>query len=212
MNLDTRIKKKIENYDAQGGLDKTAKVLYNLTGINHQQVKEHNARVALLAEAVAKKLKKDPLYSFFAGLLHDTGKITQPHDLFDGHDISQEEYEEVKKHALAGFVAMKDSHLAVAICAGCHHAMAHGGYGMKIKDFPKELHDVHLGTIFLFLETSLIIAVCDFVDAFTHRKTKIKDGSDDKAPDLKNMLCAKYPNAKLIIDIALKKNKELGFV
>jgi len=209
MDLNRRVKNRIEKYQPKGGLDQTAKIIFAITGINHLPVQEHCARVALLSEAIAKELKKDELAAFFGGLLHDVGKITQPHDFFDGHNISQEEYEEVKKHALAGFEILKESHLFVALCAGLHHGMYYKGYGLTIKDFPK---DWHMGTVKKILELSAIVGICDFVDAFTHRTTKLKDGSDQKAPDLKGMLCAKYPDDIHIIDIALKKNKELGFV
>ncbi len=141
--------------------------------------------------------------------MHDIGKITQPHPLFDGHNISAEEYLEVKKHVLAGFDALKDYYLFTALCAGLHHSVFEKGYGLKADVFPKEWH---MGTVKKILEISAIISICDFIDAFLQRKTKIKDGSDKKAPDLKGMLYKKYPEDHKTIDIALKKYKNLGFV
>jgi HD domain len=206
--LDEIVAAKIKQYQPKNGLDRTAEIILAFCGINHPLVKEHNERVALLAEAVALVLRVDPKATFFAGILHDAGKLTISCDLFDGHDITQPEYEKVKEHALAGFKALRKHHQFVALCAGYHHAMCFHGYGLTADDFPKEWH---MGTIKKILDISAILAVCDFIDAFTHRKTKIKDGSDQAAPDLKGMLYAKYPDDHAIIDIALAKNIELGF-
>jgi putative nucleotidyltransferase with HDIG domain len=209
MNLDTKVTKKIKQYKPKGNLDLTAEIILAFSGVNHPQVKSHCQRVGLLAEATAQELGKDTKAALFAGLLHDSGKITQPHTLFDGHNISAEEYEEVKKHVIAGFDALKKHHLFVALCAGLHHALFPNGYGLKTNVFPKNWH---MGTVKKILEISAIISVCDFTDAFCHRTTKIKDGSDQAAPDLKRMLYAKYPEDHRTIDIVLRKNKELGFV
>jgi len=207
MKVSTKVQKKIKQYSPQGGLDQTAKIILSLIGVNHPQVKDHKENVALLAEAVAKKLRKDAKAAFFAGLLHDTGKLTEDGDLFDGHNITQEEYEKVKRHVEEGYEALKDHHLFIAFCAGFHHNMYYGGYGLTAKDLPGHWH---MGTVKKVLEISAIISICDFIDAFSHRKTTLKDGSDKKAPDLKGMLYAKYPEDHMIIDIAMQMNKKLG--
>jgi putative nucleotidyltransferase with HDIG domain len=207
MKIATKVQKRIDKYSPQGGLDQTARIILSLTGINHPEVREHKERVALLAETVAKELKKDEKAAFFAGLLHDTGKLTEPHELFDGHNISAEEYEMVKQHVEEGFAALKEHHLFTAFCAGLHHAMFYGGYGLTAKDLPGHWH---MGTVKKVLEISGIISICDFIDAFTHRKTTLKDGSDKKSPDLKKMLYEKYPDDRLIIDIALKEAQKMG--
>ena len=136
MKLSTIIQKKIKTYDPKNELGHTAKVFLALCGINHNEVKGHVERVALLAEATAIRMKKDAKAAFFAGLLHDIGKLILPAPLFDGHNINTAEYAEVKTHALAGFEVLKDLHAFVALCAGFHHALYATGYGLTIKDFP----------------------------------------------------------------------------
>jgi hypothetical protein len=207
-DLDQIVQARIDFYHPQNALDQTTEILLALLGINHHLVKKHNERVGLLVEAVALAMAKDAKAAFFAGLLHDIAKVTQNHDLFDGHNISSEEYSEVKNHPFSGFEVLRNHHLFVALCAGLHHAMCHHGYGLKADAFPSHWH---MGTVKKILEISAILAVCDFIDAFTHRRTEIKDGSDQTAPDLKGMLYAKYPDDHVIIDIALAKNIELGF-
>jgi len=206
---ETLVKRKIKKYSPKGGLDHAAKIILSLAGINHQKVKEHKVNLALLAEAVAKKLKKDAKAAFFAALLHDIGKLTEPDDLFDGHNITADEYAQVKKHVLEGFEALKEHHLFTALCAGFHHAMFYKGYGLTAKALPSHWH---MGTVKKVLEISAIISICDFIEAFTHRETALKDGSDEKAPDLKGMLYEKYPDDHLTIDFALKEAKKLGWM
>lgn len=199
-DLDAKIKERIVEYKPQGGLDHTAKIFLALCRVNHRLVVGHAERVALLSEEVAKKKKKDPKAAFFGGLLHDTGKLILPPELFDGHNISADEYERIKTHAVNGFLALKEFHLFTALCASLHHAMYAHGYGLTKDDFPK---DFDWATMKKVLEISAIISVCDFVDAFKTRNTKILDGSDT-APDLKGMLQAKYPNDLEVIDDVLE--------
>ncbi|XOU94150.1 MAG: HD-GYP domain-containing protein [Candidatus Kerfeldbacteria bacterium] len=198
----------IKLYKPQGDLEHTANFFLILSSINHGSVKGHVERVALLSDRVAIRLEKDSKAAFFAGVLHDIGKLVLPYELFDGHDISGEEYAEIKTHALNGLLALQGHHLFTALCAGLHHAMYDAGYGLTIEDFPK---DWGLATIKKLLDIAMIVSICDFVDAFTHRKTKIKDGSDKDSPDLKEMLYKKYPNEHQVIDIALDVNTNRDF-
>ena len=202
------VEKKIELYKPDGNLDHTARVFLALSGINHGQVKGHAERVALLTEMVATRQGLNQKAAFFAGLLHDIGKLVLPYDFFDGRDISVEEYEQVKTHAINGFLAFNGTHLLTAVCAGIHHALYHHGYGLTIDDFPKEWN---LATVKLVLDIGMIISICDFIDAYNHRKTKIKDGSDQGTPTLKEMLYKKYPNEHAVIDIALEEAEEKIF-
>ncbi len=207
MKVSTKVERRIRNYSPQGGLDQTSLIFLKLSAVNHPHVKAHLERVALLADESAKVLKKDNKAAFFGGLLHDVGKIILPYQLFDGHDIDTKEYVEVKTHALAGFEILRDLHLFSACCAGIHHALYKKGYGLMVKDFPQ---DWSVDTIRKVLDISAIISICDFVDAFTHRKTKIKDQSDSKSPNLRGMLKDKYSNDQGTIDVVLRINKELN--
>ena len=207
MDFSEDVRKKISSYHPEGELGRTAQLFLAFCGINHPLVKAHMERVAILSEKTAIRLKKDKKAAFFAGLLHDVGKILFDYRLFDGHNINREEYREVKNHAVAGFEMFKKFHLFTAYCAGAHHSMYNSGYGLEVKDFPKEWS---LATIKKVLEISAIISICDFIDAFTHRVTEIKDGSDKGKTGLKDMLEAKYPNDHQIVRIALEENKKLN--
>ena len=198
----SKIKEKIAKYKPKGGLDYIANLFLEMAQVNHASTKKHSERVALLCEAVAKKMKKDCKAAFFAGLLHDCGKLLLPRDLFDGHEITTAEYEIIKDHAVSGFKALNKMCLFTAHSAGLHHNLCKAGYGVKIGDFPRT-KNWSPATIKKVLEISMIVSICDFIDAFTNRTTKIKDGSDSNGKDLKEMLYGKYPEDKLVIDVAL---------
>lgn len=198
MSYSKAVIRKINQYDVKGNLAHTSKFFLALCSINHLTTKEHMERVALLAEKVAKKLRKDVKATFFAGLLHDVGKITLPADLFDGYNIDSEKYEQVKAHAINSFNALKDFHLFSALVAGLHHNTYSSGYGITVKDFPKNFS---VKTIKKVLDIAVIVSVCDFVDAFKNRKTEIKDGT--QGPTLKDMLYNKYPDDTEVVDVVL---------
>jgi hypothetical protein len=200
MGTSRTVQSKIMKYKPKGGLDHTARFVLALSEVNHESTKQHLERVALLAEATAKILKKDTRAAFFAGLLHDLCKLILPANLFDGHNITAEEYEIVKTHAQASFKVLQKFHLFVALCAGLHHNMYNTGYGIPVDLFPKNWSPA---TVKKVLDISTIISICDFVDAFTNRKTTIKDVSDAAQPDLKNMLYNKYLNDNIIVDAVL---------
>jgi hypothetical protein len=202
MGTSRTVQNKITKYKPKGGLDHTTRFFLALCEINHKTTKEHVERVALLAEAAAKRLKKDAKATFFAGLLHDLCKLILPANYFDGHNVSAQEYEMIKSHAQAAFKVLQKFHLFIALCAGLHHNMYKAGYGITVDMLPKNWSPA---TIKKVLDISMILSICDFVDAFTHRTTTIKDGSDQGQQDLRGMLYAKYPNDLLFVDVILSE-------
>jgi len=203
-NISKIIQQKIRSYKTSQELIHSAEFFLSICKINHNTTKEHNEHVALISEAVAKKLKMDVKAAFFGGLFHDIGKITLPHTLFDGREINQEEYNKVKTHVWNGYKVLKKFHLFTAFCAGLHHNLYEAGYGLTVKDFPSNLSPT---TVKKILEISTIISIADFIDAFTNRKTKIKNEITSK-PTLQDKLYFKYPNDKLIVDTALNWYKD----
>jgi HD-like signal output (HDOD) protein len=208
LNLENRVRRKIKKYKPKGKLAETAIIFLETSAINHSSVKYHSMGTALLSEDVARIRKKDKKAAFFAGLLHDYGKIFLPKDLFDGHDITDEEYQEVKRHAMIGFWALENRHLFIAMCVGLHHALYDKGYGLTIRDFPNNLG---AGTVEKVLKIAAIVSICDFINSFTTRTTKIKDGSDKISNNLEEMLMEKYPNDLGVVKDALFVLKKSNF-
>lgn len=169
-----------------------------IAGMRHAGVKEHSIRVAALAARSAVNLGYDARAAYVSGILHDIGKIALPCQLFDGHNISAEEYSEVKGHVHMGYEALRDKFLFTALVAGFHHSLGKAGYGLTVKDLPENLS---VETAKKVLNIAELIAVCDYVDAASTRTTAVKDGSG--AETLREALLSKYPNAGLVIDVVL---------
>ena len=58
------------------------------------------------------------------------------------------------------------------------------------------------------LGIATVVSICDFIDAATHRSTKIKTSDET---DLKKLLYEKYPNDINIIDIALEEYPKIKY-
>lgn len=201
------IMRRMVKYGCNEKITHSSKLIITLLCTHSKEVCDHCQRVALLSEKTAEILGKDKKAAFFAGLLHDLGKIFVRKELFRGQDITDEEYKEVKEHALKGYASLKNVHLFTALCCGLHHAVGENGYGLNSKNLPSKMRP---NTLKKVLEISTIVSVCDFIDAFYTRKTKIKDGNnsnDAKKPYLKKLLSKKFPDDKTVIYTTLKVMK-----
>ena len=188
--IDRLIYKKIHEYSPGGRLEHTANYYLVLYEIQQLDTKYHCERVALSAEELALAVGDDAKAAFFAGLLHDVGKLDFPSKYFDGRNISDEEYERLKKHAIAGFQKLKKLHYFTALCAGLHHSLCKHGYGLTQNDFPKSWN---VNTIKKVLRISTIVSICDYIDASNSRGTKVKSEASDNGRPLKERLKEKYP-------------------
>lgn len=155
----------------------------------------HVVRVARFSARLAKKLNKDTKAAWLGGLFHDIGKICLDSSLFDGRDITNKQYEEIKAHAIVGSVILKDLHLFTSLIAGLHHNMYKNGYGLCIKDLP----NISIATIKKLLDIYTIVSVCDFIDAYKTRTTVLKTGTGI----LIDLLYSKFPNDVKLVDLAI---------
>lgn len=129
--MKTNITRIMVKYGCDEKITHSAKLINSLFCSHSKGVWGHCQRVALLSEKTAEILSKDKKAAFFGGLLHDLGKIFIRKELFDGHNITDEEYKDVQGHALLGYVSLKRIHLFTALCCGLHHAVGENGYGLN---------------------------------------------------------------------------------
>nr|MCR5083904.1 HD domain-containing protein [Succinivibrionaceae bacterium] len=126
----------------------------------------HSSRVAALSRLIARLSGEvsegDRQKIYFAGLLHDIGKISIPDEIINKPSrLSDEEYALIKGHASAGHEILKNitSMPELSIGAHYHHELYNGkGYpeGLKGKEIPM---------------VARIIGVADAYDAMTSRRS-----------------------------------------
>ena len=145
--------------------NQTAMALANAIDAKDEYTHGHSMRVAEYARKIAEEAGKDEKYCtdiYYAGLLHDVGKIGVPVSIINKVGrLSDEEFAEIKKHPVIGKQILssitKSPYLSIA--ANSHHERYDGrGYpdGLKGDDIP---------------EIARIISVADSYDAMTSKRS-----------------------------------------
>lgn len=144
----------------------------------HKREEAHSKRVSRLTEMLAIELQFDEALVVkmkTAGLLHDIGKIAIDYSILDKScQLTEKEYQEIKKHSEIGFRILRDSaefgDIADIILS--HHERVDG------KGYPRGLsnHQIRL--------ESKMLAMCDAFDAMISErpykeKSSIKDAVNE---------------------------------
>lgn len=125
----------------------------------------HSLRVADYAAKIAEKMGKSPEEQkqiYYAGLLHDVGKIRVPEDIINKPGkLTSEEFEQIKIHPVTGYHILKDIYedKSMALAAKFHHERYDGnGYpsGLSGENIP---------------EIARIIGVADTYDAMASNRS-----------------------------------------
>lgn len=170
----------------------------DLLKVRHAPVREHCIRVARYAARAARRLGKDTKAAYLGGIFHDLGKVLIDPEFFTGRDVTAAEFIEIQQHARMGYEAMKGRMIFTSLCCGLHHTMGKGGgYGIKLSDLPPSLSP---RTAKKVLEIAEIVAVADFVDAFSTRTTTLRDGGKG---DLRTLLIERFPETEAVVAAVL---------
>ena len=125
----------------------------------------HSQRVADYSLAIAKRMGKseeEQKIIYYAGLLHDVGKIRVPEDVINKPGkLTDEEFDQIKVHPISGYHILKDIHDDDRIAYGAkyHHERYNGnGYpnGLEGENIP---------------EIARIIGVADAYDAMASNRS-----------------------------------------
>lgn len=119
----------------------------------------HSQRVADYALAIAKRMGKteeEQKIIYYAGLLHDIGKIRVPEELINKPGgLTEDEFNQIRVHPVSGYHILKDIHEDIRIAYGAkyHHERYDG------KGYPNALEGENIP------EIARIIGVADSYDA-----------------------------------------------
>lgn len=125
----------------------------------------HSLRVAEYSREIARRMKKsekEQEHVYYAGLLHDVGKIRVPGNVINKPGkLTDEEYEQIKVHPVTSYHILKDIYddKQIALGAKFHHERYDGkGYpnGLKGENIP---------------EIARIIGVADTYDAMASNRS-----------------------------------------
>ena len=132
--------------------------------VNDRYTAGHSRRVAQYSRMIAKCMgysDKELEEIYCAGLIHDVGKLgIDNHIINKQGKLSQEEYEEIKKHPLMGYEILKKISIRGNFAYGAkwHHERIDG------KGYPDGLQGEEIP------EIARIIAVADAYDAMTSKR------------------------------------------
>ena len=145
--------------------EQTAEALANAIDAKDKYTHGHSSRVAMYSEKIARKagLSDEECENiYFAGLLHDVGKIGIADQIINKEGkLTDEEYAQIKMHPVYGNQILVSINKSPYLSIGAHHHHERydgRGYpdGLKGEDIP---------------EVARIIAVADAYDAMTSKRS-----------------------------------------
>ena len=133
----------------------------------------HSQRVAKYSKEIAKRMGKteeDQQIIFYAGLLHDVGKIHVPDAVINkGGKLTDEEFDRIRIHPVSGFHILRGTNDDARIGYGTkYHHERYDGHG-----YPNGLEGDNIP------EVARIIAVADAYDAMTSNRSYRKALAQD---------------------------------
>ena len=152
----------------------TAEALANIIDAKDNYTWGHSARVAEYSKIIAEKAgmsEEECEKIYFAGLLHDMGKITINIDIINKTTaLTPEEFEEVRKHCLTGSQILSSIKHAPYLSIGAHyHHERYDGKG-----YPEGLAGENIPLV------ARIISVADAYDAMTSQRSYREPLTDAK--------------------------------
>lgn len=149
-------------------VDKDPAIILNMARLKNKDdyTYMHSVSVSALMINLARKMRLDEILvreAGMAGLLHDVGKLVIPNEiLLKPERLSEEEFEIVRDHPLAGYQILAASKgvsaAALDVCLHHHEKMDGSGYPHKLNGEELQL-------------LTKMAAICDVYDAVTSQRS-----------------------------------------
>ena len=189
------LEQKLEEAFEQFGIDEKGKRLITtyltLLRIKHQPTYQHSIRTGLLSVRMGEYLKLDTQALFFAGNLHDIGKLFIKQDVVekDG-EFTTEDMETMKSHSEYGYGMLKPTNEFTAEVVLRVHRHQKGAYPEIL---PGNSFSEH--TKLMIEKYSVILSTADFYDTIKYRaKEKLKE------EDVRRRFVEKKPKQRELIE------------
>lgn len=157
------------------GLYPILRLFARVIDAKHGYTHGHSTRVSILSKFIAERAgfsTSDIIKAEVAGLLHDAGKISIPHEILDKkHDPDSREWEMIKNHPIHSFHILNkiSSMNEIATITKQHHERLDGS------GYPAGLSETGIDIL------AQIIAISDTFDAITSERAYRKQSSFDNA-------------------------------
>jgi putative nucleotidyltransferase with HDIG domain len=169
-----------------------------LLKLKDQDTYEHSIRVGLLGIKVAEHSSLDQKALFYAGTLHDIGKILiSPEVLKKTKKFNKKDMKEMKKHAEYGYKLLTGVHEFSAQIALRHHKYQQEKYPKKLQRSKSEFSKDTKTDINFYAR---ILSVIDFYDAITTRDDHKFGKKKLNTEEIKKLLIKNHPDQGLLIN------------
>ncbi|MBM3199475.1 HD domain-containing protein [Candidatus Woesearchaeota archaeon] len=189
-----------EMYDRLGVSEKnqgSINTYLSMLRLKDQATYEHSIRVGLLGVGVAEYADLDKKAMFFAGTLHDIGKIMiRPEVLKKSGKYTKKDIREMQQHPKYGYRLLSGVHDFSAEVALRHHKYQSMSYPKK--NYKPKVHFSKDTMINLDLHAKML-AIVDFYDAINTRDNQ-KFGKKLSKEEAKRVLTKTYSEHKDLIE------------
>lgn len=159
---------------------------------------EHSIRVGLLGVKVAENYNLDQKALFYAGTLHDIGKILiNPEVLKKKGKFNKKDIKEMNKHVEYSHRLLTGVHEFSAQIALRHHQYQREKYPERLKKLKVKLSKSTKTDIDFYAR---ILSIIDFYDAATTRANQKFRKEILNPEEIKSLLIKNYPNQELLIE------------
>ncbi len=158
---------------------------------------DHTLRVALLCVDVAKFTHLDQKALFYAGLLHDIGKVQVPAEtLGKTSGWTQRDSAVMRPHVMDGYRMLRGRFDFTAEVIIWHHRFQAQGYPHNV---PSKLHAYCLGSKTMIQMYGRLLSLCDQFDAFHRINDKHGELHTPSGEEIKALMFKLNPDQAVLL-------------
>lgn len=194
-SLEENLKEVMDRFGIDKRQKKSLDYFLGLIKQKDQKTYEHSVRVSLLGVKAAESLGLEAKTLFYAGLLHDLGKVVVDDKIVQKEGkYTKEEMEKMRKHPIYGYYLLEKIHNFSAQILIWHHRF-------NKEPYPKELPESDVPysqeTRKLIKRYGKILAIIDFYDAALNRHDRKFDSGEKPGPaEVRRRLTEYYQKKK----------------